>query len=162
MASASLIVAIGSLSLTWHLWRKTNLPILTAWIASVAGGDDGIALNIVVENSGNRPAKDIRLVAKKQHVLAALGHPPDGAIPRDAVLCFFSNKQISVLANGKRVTNAFGYLGSRSGTWKAGAVIPLIIYYQGLEGQSHSAKLNLILNDDNGFAQSSWNTSNSA
>lgn len=47
VAATSLLVAICSLSLTWRLWRKTNRPILTAWIASVAGGDDGIALNIL-------------------------------------------------------------------------------------------------------------------
>lgn len=69
VAAASLLVAISSLTLTWRLWRKTNRPILTAWIASAAAGDDGIALKIVLENSGNRPAKDIRLVATEKHAL---------------------------------------------------------------------------------------------
>lgn len=160
VAAASLLVAIGSLTLTWQLWRKTNRPILTAWIASAGGGNEGIALNIVLENSGNRPAKDIRLVADEQRVLAALHQPLETNIPRDASQCFFSSKQISVLANGKRITNAFGYLGGESGAWRSGAVIPLAIEYKGLDNESYQAKMNLILVDDNGFAQSSWGTPN--
>lgn len=160
VATASLLVAISSLTLTWLLWRKTNRPILTAWISSVAGGNEGIALNIVVENSGNRPAKDIMLVAKKKPVLAALSHPHNGSVPKDALHCFFSGKQVSVLANGKRVTNAFGHLGSHAGAWKSGAAIPLLIRYRGLGNERYRAKMNLILVDDNGFAQSSWGTSN--
>ena len=159
VAAASLLVAISSLTLTWLLWRKTNRPILTAWIASAAGGDKGIALNIVLENSGNRPAKDIRLITTKKHVLAALNHPGETEIPGDARSCFFSSKQISVLANGKRMTNAFGYLGGKPGAWKSGAVIPLVIEYKGLENENYRAKMSLILVDDNGFAQSSWDTS---
>lgn len=156
VAAASLIVAFSSMTLTWLLWRKTNRPILTAWIASAAGGGEGIALNIVVENSGNRPAKDIILIAKEKQVLTALDHPHDGNVPRDALHCFFSGKQISVLANGKRVTNAFGHLGGQAGAWKSGAPIPLLIKYRGLGNERYRAKMNLILVDDNGFAQSSW------
>lgn len=160
VAAASLLVAISSLTLTWRLWRKTNRPILTAWIASAAGGDEGIALNIVLENSGNRPAKDVRLVATEKYVLAALDHLNETEIPGDARHCFFNDKQISVLANGKRMTNAFGYLGSKPGAWKSGAVIPLVIEYKGLENERYRAKMNLILVDDNGFAQSSWGPPN--
>ncbi|SEJ77151.1 hypothetical protein [Pseudomonas sp. NFR16] len=156
VAAASLLVAISSLTLTWRLWRKTNRPILTAWIASAAAGEKAIALNIVLENSGNRPAKDIKLVAIKKHVLAALDHPNGAEIPGDARHCFFSDKQISVLANGKRITNAFGHLGGESGAWKSGGVIPLVIEYRGLENERYRARMNLILVDDNGFAQSSW------
>lgn len=90
VAAASLLVAISSLTLTWRLWRKTNRPILTAWIASAADGNAGIALNLVLENSGNRPAKDIKLVAIKKHVLAALDQPNGAEMPSDARHCFFS------------------------------------------------------------------------
>ncbi|MCD5988481.1 hypothetical protein KDX30_11265 [Pseudomonas sp. CDFA 553] len=159
VAAVSLLVAIGSLILTWRLWSKTNRPILTAWIASAAPGYEGTALNIVLENSGNRPAKDIRLVATEKYVLAALNHLDETEIPGDARHCFFSSKQISVMANGKRMTNAFGYLGDKSGAWKSGAVIPLAIEYKGLQNERYRAKMSLILVDDNGFAQSSWGTS---
>ncbi|WP_122356181.1 hypothetical protein [Pseudomonas coronafaciens] len=160
VAAASLLVAISSLTLNWLLWRKTNRPILTAWIASAAGGNESIALNIVLENSGNRPAKDMRLVAAEKHVLAALNYPDETEIPEDARHCFFSGKQIPVLANGKRMTNAFGYLGGKPGAWKSGAVIPLVIEYRGLENERYRAKMSLILVDDKGFAQSSWGAPN--
>jgi hypothetical protein len=160
VAAASLLVAVSSLTLTWRLWRKTNRPILTAWIASVASGNEGIALNIVLENSGNRPAKDIRLVATEKQVLAALDQSHETNMPGDARRCFFGSKQISVLANGKRITNAFGYLGDKPGAWRSGAVIPLAIEYKGLESERYRAKMNLILVDNDGFAQSSWGTPN--
>ena len=160
VAAISLLVAISSLTLTWRLWRKTNRPILTAWIASAAGGDEGVALNVVVENSGNRPAKDIRLVATEKRVLAALDRPDETTMPGDARRCFFASKQISVLANGKRLTNAFGYLADRAGAWRNGAVIPLTLVYKGLENERYRAEMNLILVDDGGFAQSSWDTPN--
>lgn len=160
VAAASLLVAISSLTLTWRLWRKTNRPILTAWIASATGGNEGIALNIVLENSGNRPAKEIRLVATENQVLAALDRLRETEIPGDARHCFFNDKQIPVLANGKRMTNAFGYLGSKPGAWRSGAVIPFVIEYKGLENERYRTKMNLILVDDNGFAQTSWGPPN--
>lgn len=61
-----------------------------------------------------------------------------------------------MLANGKRVTSAFGYLGGKSGAWRSEAVIPLIIEYKDLESERYRARMNLILVDDNGFGQSSW------
>ncbi|AIB44637.1 MULTISPECIES: hypothetical protein [Pseudomonas] len=151
-------VCIGALGmwLSSRHWWRTNRPMLTARIATVAGGNEGIALNLVVENTGNRPAQDIKLFARQKAVLAALAEPSGAQIPGDAQSCFFKDKEIPVLANGKAVTNAFGHLGKNPGAWLSGAKIPLKIKYKDLHGKKYSAKMNLILADDNGFAQTSW------
>ncbi|MFD1700129.1 hypothetical protein ACFSB1_12385 [Halopseudomonas phragmitis] len=145
-------IAIVSLFFAVYSWRQVNRPLVTARITAVSGGEGGIVLNLLVENTGNRPARDIRLIAEEAHVKAA---SIQQAIPVDAQRCFFSNIYIPVLANGRSASNAFWHLG-QSDSWSAGAEIPVTIKYFDLTGRSFSNKLRLLLADDAGFAQTSW------
>lgn len=114
----------------------------------------GIMLNIIVENSGTRPAKNIRLIANKADVLAALTTPAE--IPMEAMRCFFSGISIPLLIHGRSTSNAFGHLGYNPDSWRAGAEIPIKIMYEDLNGRRFKSKLRLLLADDAGFAQMFW------
>jgi len=61
---ASVAIAVLSLVLAFHSWREANRPLVSARISVVAGGNTATALNIVVENTGNRPARNIRLLGQ--------------------------------------------------------------------------------------------------
>lgn len=155
VSGISALIAISSLAFAVKSWHRTNRPIISVRITTVKGGNVNITLNIVVENTGNRPAKEITLVADKAAVLAALKDISSQEIPLDAQHCFFAGKTIPVLANGKSATNAFGVIGT-DGDWEAGARIPLLIEYRSFEGKRYSEKLDLLLADDAGFAQTFW------
>ena len=150
----SVAIAILSLVLAFYSWRQANRPLVSARIAVASGGNAGVALNVVVENTGNRPAKNIRLIARQSDVIAALSAP--SIIPIDAKRCFFSEVSIPLLVQGRATSNAFGHLGQPSGSWRSGAEIPIKIVYGDLGRRKFSSKLRLLLADDAGFAQTFW------
>lgn len=156
VSSASMVVAIFSLYFTIQLWRKSNRPLVTARVSTHSGGNVNIALDILVENSGTRPALDVRLEAREEQVRAAMAAPDAGApIPRDAQRIFFSDVVIPVLPNGRTTSNAFGATG-QDGEWRPGARIPIMLTYRSLDGARYVEAGELLLFDDGGFAQTSW------
>jgi len=127
--------------------------MVVARITTESGGNAGIALNLLVENTGNRPAQDVELIATEADVRGA---SMQSVVPVDAERCFFSKIRIPVLANGHRITNAFWHLG-QADSWRAGAEIPVTLRYRDLHGRRFSNKHRLVLADDAGFAQTLWN-----
>ncbi|MGB3269051.1 MAG: hypothetical protein WBA65_03755 [Rhodanobacter sp.] len=153
----SLLAAIFSVYFTVRLWRKTNRPLVTARIAAHSGGNSGISLDILVENTGTRPALNVRLYAKSKDIRAAM-LACDGTteIQRDATRIFFSDVSIPALPNGRMMSNAFGCLGQEGGDWHPGAKIPIEVSYSGMDGARYNDPGVLLLHDDSGFAQTSW------
>ena len=139
-----------------YSWRQANRPLVTARITAAGGGESGIILNLLVENTGNRPACDIRLSAKESDVQAA---SIQSVVPKDAQRCFFSDIFIPVLANGRSTSNGFWHLGQPD-SWRAGAEIPIKVNYRDLSGRRFSSKVRLLLADDAGFAQTFWGSGN--
>lgn len=159
ISAGSMLVAIYSLLFSVRSWRQTNRPLVVAKIATHSGGNTGIALNLIVENMGNRPALDVRLNANESDVRRALiAAALNAEVPTDAARVFFSNAFIPVLAQGQSVLNAFGWLGV-DGVWRAGATIPISITYRGLAGTHFRESITLLLADDEGFAQTFWDKS---
>ena len=154
ISSASAVIAILALAFAIYSWQQANRPLVSAHITAFDGGNNGIALNIVVENTGTRPAKNIRLIAKESDVLAAL--TTQSEVPKDARRCFFSKVSIPLLIHGRSTSNAFGHLGQPSDSWRSGAEIPIEVVYNDLGRRRFSSKLRLLLADDAGFAQTFW------
>lgn len=153
LASVSLVFAVYS-------WRQANRPLVTVQIESASGGNLGIALNLVVENTGTRPAKDIRIRAVRSDVVDALRVPAE--LPMDAQRCLFGTVPIPLLIHGRRISNAFGYLGTTEGAWRSGATIPVIVEYSDLGARTYTTHLRLLLADDAGFAQTHWDRDRSS
>ena len=150
----SVAIAVLSFAFAIFSWRHANRPLVTARIIAFSGGNNAITLNILIENTGNRPAKDIQLIAERSDVLAAL--KDSDQIPIDAERCFFSNVSIPILIHGKSTSNAFGHLGNPEGSWKPGAVIHIKVVYRDLGLRRYSSRLRLLLSDDTSFAQTTW------
>jgi len=156
LSAASMLVAILSLAFTMRAWGQSNRPLLTARISTHDGGNSGIALNLLIENTGTRPALDVSLHADEADIRAAMTHQdPEHPIPADAIRVFFSDIVIPVLANGKGTSNAFGSLGT-TGDWRPGATIPVSLSYRGMSGPHFKEPFWLLLSDDVGFAQTYW------
>lgn len=150
----STLISLASVTFAVRSWHRTNRPIISARITTAQGGSLNTALNIVVENTGNRPAKAIKLIATRAAVLRAM-RQPNQAVPLDAEHCFFEHKIIPVLANGKAASNAFDAIG-QDGAWEPSAKIPLEIEYFSFEGKRYIERIDLWLVDDAGFAQTFW------
>lgn len=148
----SALIALLSLSFAVYSWRQAQRPLVFARVTTEAGGNSGIALNLLVENTGNRPARDIQLIAREADVRAASSQ---SSIPTDAQRCFFNGVSIPVLGNGRSTSNAFWHLGQPD-SWRPGAEIPVTLRYRDLSGRRFSNKVRLLLADDAGFAQTFW------
>lgn len=151
----SMLVAIFSVYFTVRLWRKTNRPLVTARISTHSGGNINIMLDILIENSGTRPAIDVQLQAREVDIRTAMLMPDGDDLPTDAKRVFLSNIVVPVLPNGRVLSNSFGCLG-QDGVWRPGARIPLKVLYRGVEGSRYIEQGELLLHDDAGFAQTSW------
>lgn len=109
-STCSVLISLAATVFAMRSWHRTNRPVISARITTAEGGNNGIALNIVVENTGNRPAKAIKLIAERTAVLRAMKEPSSQEVPVDARHCFFEHKIIPVLANGKAASNALEHL----------------------------------------------------
>jgi hypothetical protein len=153
----SILVAIAALVFSMYSWREANRPFVSAHVSSHASGNFAIALDLIIENTGNQPAVDVRLTAQLADVQRVLPEHLNGAMPEDAQRCFFSDVTVPLLANGRTISNAFGCLAENSdATWQQGSQLPITITYKNLKGRRFKEKLTLLLADDTGFAQTSW------
>lgn len=152
LAVVAIAISLLSFGFAVYSWRQANRPMVVARVTTESGGSAGISLNLLVENTGNRPAQDVELIAKEADVRSA---SVQAVIPKDAERCFFSSVQIPILANGRCSTNAFWHLG-KADSWRAGAEIPVTLRYCDLNGRRFSNKHQLVLADDAGFAQTFW------
>lgn len=157
ISMSSIIVSITSLLVSVVLWRHTNRPIVIARVSSTDKVDIHPSLNILLENTGNRPAKNIKLIAlEKDLQRAAFQEEGNTQMPQDAKRCFFSKVVIPVLANNKKISSGFGYLGRGKGAWIDGSKIPITIEYYDLNNRKFIDRMDILLVDDKGFAQSFW------
>src|SRR5207253_2719998 len=63
---SALVISILSFYFSIKSWRESNRPLITARVSSLGmGGNVAIPLSLVVENTGNRPAKNIQLTVDK-------------------------------------------------------------------------------------------------
>lgn len=151
----SMLVAIFSIYFTIRLWRKTNRPLVTARISTHSGGNVNIMLDILIENSGTRPALDVHLQAREADIRAAMLKPDERELPIHAKRVFLSNVVVPVVPNGGLLSNGFGCLG-QDGVWRPGARIPIKVLYRSMDGSTYTEPGELLLHDDEGFAQTSW------
>lgn len=152
----SFLFSVISLYFNYGLWRKVNRPIVTARISS--NKVNSPAINLLVENTGNMPAKNIKIIANKDDVLSCLNGEK---IPDDVNEVLFKDTFIPVLANGKIATTGFWAFGSKafkenSDRWQSGSILPITIECYSFEGRKFIEKSELRFAPDNAFAFYSW------
>ena len=156
ISTFAVVVSLLSLAFAIYSWRQANRPLVTVRVTTAASGTEATALNLLVENTGNRPARNIRLFVDAKKLDAALNSQRDRGAVKDTERVFRDDNVIPVLASGRSATNAFGFLSPREGTWRAGARLPVEVRYQDLGRRRFKTIFVLILYDDAGFAQTTW------
>jgi hypothetical protein len=108
-------IAISALGFyfTRKYWHESNRPIVVAFIETNTPGNLLRAYDLVVANSGNRPAANVRLEVENAMLEAALATGANASTVSSelfaAVLrCFTSEALIPVILPGSRTSNSFG------------------------------------------------------
>jgi hypothetical protein len=159
IATAALVVSILSFYFARRSWRESNRPLITVRTTSFGdGGNVGIPLSLLIENTGNRPAKNIRLTVAGGVLDAALAVPPGDVLRKHVESCFTDGAVIPVLANGRSTSNGFGFLSVDKPTWKMHSRFEIDVTYQDLDDTQYKHRIPLLIADDAGFAGSHWET----
>ena len=158
IAGAALVVSVFSFYFSIKSWRETNRPIVTARVSSFdPGGELGTTLNLILENTGNRPAKNIKLSVVQEVLENALAQNVDQLWGRTITRCFSDRGVIPILGNGKSVSNEFGWLsGDSESAWRGDVRFSIDVSYEDLDGRQFRHSNPLLVAGDEGFAGSSW------
>jgi hypothetical protein len=162
VATLALGVSLISLWFARRSWLQSNRPIVSAAVETHAGGEESIAYNLAVSNTGNRPAVNVRLCAEASQVEKSMApwvanfrgpHTTYSHVMR----CFSKDGEIPLLLNGKNMTNSFGYTrGDDQTFWLYGASFRLTIRYSDLEGRRYCTSQVLRIKDSAAFAGGIW------
>jgi hypothetical protein len=114
----SAVVAIISVCINRKNWADTYRPIVTVRVTTQASGEIRTNLYLVVENHGNRPAKNIKLSVDLNQLEAVLLKDKDDIERKAIERCFSNTTIIPVLANGQSTRNRFGSLSIRPAALK--------------------------------------------
>ena len=148
----ALCVSIVSLGFSRRSWLETYRPIVTARVRTQAGGNIAILYDLVVENTGNRPATNIQLIVDPQDLERAM--KPGKEIYSEFIKnCFDPKYSIPVLANGQSTSSAFGKTSDDAeSNWNPYSRIPVTVHYSDLEGRAYKSRVTLFIFDTSGFA----------
>jgi hypothetical protein len=157
---AALVVSVLSFYFSIKSWRESNRPLVTARVSNKSGGNVGAALTLVVQNTGNRPAKNIALSVDKKELEAALLPTIDPVVRKYIEQIFTDRGVIPILENGRSASNGFGFLrrGDDQLDWRRLARFNVVISYEDLDGRKYKHINPLLIADDRGFA-GSWSES---
>jgi hypothetical protein len=147
------VISLLSLRLNRRLFRESFRPVVTARIATVAAGNIATLYKLVLENSGNRPAINIRLSVEANDLKRVLD-PVCRLDVAEITNCFDEQYTIPILANGKSVSTAFGKTSAEGHEcmWMPDSRFRITITYYDLSGRRYKEENPLFVFCDLGFA----------
>ncbi len=135
-------------------------PAVIAKVVTHSEGNIAVAFDLVVHNTGNAPAKNIRLSVDNCELEAAFSSSIGDPLKQSIKRCFTEEAMIPVLENGQHfaATNSFGLISlhQKDSTWKAGALLNIKVSYQDLDGNSYQHDIPLKIGDNSMFAGGAW------
>ncbi len=158
---SAIAVGISGISLYWAFksWKETYRPLITARVTTDESIVDQLtSLNLVVSNTGNRPAKNVKLTVNRNDLANALFADPEDTVRKDVERCF--SEVITVIANDASVSNSFGRfsVNPKAKTWREPTIINIHIGYEDLGGKKYGndQPLRIGARTDEAFAGGSW------
>ena len=156
----AVLVSLLSYLFVKRSWYETYRPIVTARIETDTSGNLATAFNLVVYNTGNRPATDIRLHTDERVLEKAFEENISEALKSGIRDCFSDSGTIPLLHSGNSTLNGFGVAGKDESTLKYGSQIPITIEYKDLNRRKLKSKQTLLFKDSTFFAGSGWTRKN--
>lgn len=136
-------------------------PVVIAKVVIHAEGNRASIFDLIVHNTGNAPAKNVRLSVDEAELAAAFTPHIDNAMKHDIEMCFSKEGMIPVLENGQYANcakNSFGMISLKQedSTWKNDVVLNIKISYQDLDGNPYEHQIPLKIGDNSSFAGGAW------
>lgn len=153
-------ISIASLFISRKSWLQSNRPIVTAFITTSIG-NNACVFNLIISNTGNRPATNVCLRAKNNDIESLFDNNATEDKKQSTRRCFSKESTIPVLRNGEELETAFGaYTPTHDNQPWLNYDIKIIatIEYSDLEGRCYKSTMPLRLFARNGFAGSTWST----
>lgn len=121
----------------------------------------GTPLNVLVENTGNRPAINVRLSVDKEELIGALHADVEDTDRKSLERLFADAGTIPVLGNGKSTSAYFGFLsGDAKSTWNGDLTLHIRISYCDLDKRVFTHRISLFVRGGDGFTGDFWGTPN--
>ena len=154
----ALTISLIGLAFAIWSWRESNRPIVVGYIETVQAGNIAIALNLVVENVGSRPASNVSLAVSTTDLERARSTRSKDTFDELCERCFDDRAIIPVLKPSERRVNSFGKLtGTVDSTWIPESRLPITITYREYgRNRKFKAHCNLLLSDSTAFAGGIW------
>lgn len=156
----STLVTVFTFFNTTRLWKKGNRPIVSAFVETESSGNVAIMYNLLLINSGNRPALNVYLHLKLENFKKCIDQNRDLDDPgvKAILRCFSIEETIPLIIDGEKKYNYFGLTSNKSeqNIWVYGSFLPIEINYQDLEGNKYISKLTLVIKDSKTFAGTEW------
>ncbi|AOR62958.1 Hypothetical protein Y17_3096 [Pectobacterium wasabiae CFBP 3304] len=110
----ALVLSVFSFLFTRRSWLQSNRSIVSVVVETHGGGNELIAYNLVLSNTVNRPATNVRIRVKEIDIDACISewvksHKIKNATYSGVMRCFSNDGEIPLLLNGKSMINPFGY-----------------------------------------------------
>lgn len=155
----ALAISLVSLYFTKANWLQSNRPIVTAFITEHSSGNMAATFNLVIANTGNRPAVRVRMHAPQSEIRSLL--EPEARDKRFEMIesNFLKESEVPLLRNGEELTTSFGAFTNNSdeGPWlRYGAEAEISITYQDLDGRKFESRQPLKVYAREGFGGGVW------
>ncbi|WP_152539377.1 hypothetical protein [Methylomicrobium lacus] len=155
----AIAISLASLYFSRKSWLQSNRPIITAFVSDHAKGNISTALNLVISNTGNRPATNVRLIASENDILRLIKPTAQAKRKKMILDCFQESAIIPILRNGEELSTCFGAI-TRNDTdenWMVnGAQIEIRVEYSDLDGRFYKSEMPLKIYSREGFAGGFW------
>ena len=154
ISAVAAITSLVSLYFTRRFWLLTHRPIVTAEIVENTSGVGIVVFDLVVYNSGNRPAVNIKLCAESKDIEKIFSEKASRSDKEFIHEVFSASNKIALLLNGKEPNTAFGaYSENRCNgdILKYQAELPIQIYYQDIDGRKYCENIVLYTRPAEGF-----------
>lgn len=155
----AIIISTISLYFTKTNWLQSNRPIVTAFITEHSSGDAAATFNLVIANSGTRPAVRVRLHASQAEIASLLEPTVQNGKIEMIKSIFLKESEVPLLRNGEELTTSFGAFTKNAdeGPWlRYGAEAEISITYQDIDGRNFESRLPLKVYAREGFGGGVW------
>jgi len=155
----ALLISISSFVFAIKSWHQSNRPIVVAYIEEHSMGVNSATFNLVLSNTGNRPAVNIKLSALKDDIEKIFEENIDDVTKNGIFNCFKEVSEVALLKNNSSIVTSFGSFEgpykNRKGL-KYDSWLPIEITYKDLRANKYKEKLPLKVRGLKGFGGGIW------
>lgn len=159
ISTTALLISISSFVFAIKSWHQSNRPMVVAYIEEHSMGVNCATFNLVLKNTGNRPAVNIKLNARKDGIEEIFEEKIDNVTREGIFNCFQNDSEVALLKNGTSIVTSFGsfegHYQNRKGI-KYDSWLPIEITYKDLRAKKYKEKVPLKIRGLKGFGGAIW------